>query len=205
MSVGSNIKKLRDRKGLTQLEFGELFGVTDKAVSSWESETKTPRMGVLEKISQHFNVSKGTIIDGDVDEDDNNYDFLAIETIDVPLLGNVAAGVPILAEENFECYVAAGADVRCDFCLRVRGDSMINARIYDGDIVFVRQQPTVENGEIAVVLIDDEATLKRVYRYKNMLVLRAENPSFPEMTYEGHELEEIRIIGKAVAFQSDVR
>ena len=82
---------------------------------------------------------------------------------------------------------------------------MINARIFDGDIVYIRQQPDVENGEIAAVLIDDEATLKRVFKHKDSLELRAENPTFPPLYYEGSELETIRILGKAVAFLSEVR
>lgn len=82
---------------------------------------------------------------------------------------------------------------------------MINVRIFDGDIVYIRQQPDVENGEIAAVCIDDEATLKRVYKYPNRLELRPENPTFPVLNYEGSELENIRIIGKAVAFLSGVR
>ena len=93
------------------------------------------------------------------------------------------------------------------FCLKCKGDSMINARIYDGDIVFVRKQSMVNNGEVAVVLIEDEATLKRVFYYpdKAKLVLQAENPSFEPLVYIGEEIEQIRILGKAVAFQSDVK
>ena len=124
-----------------------------------------------------------------------------------PLLGEIACGEPIIAEESFECYVEAGTNIKCDFCLRARGDSMINARIYDGDIVFIRQQSIVNNGEIAAVIIDNEATLKRVYlnRAEGKLVLQAENPSYEPLVYVGEELDHIRILGKAVAFQSDVK
>jgi len=132
-------------------------------------------------------------------------DAIPVGTQKVPMLGNVAAGMPIYADECFDSYVQIGANIKCDFCLRVKGDSMILARIHDGDIVFVRKQPDVENGEIAVVLIDDEATLKRVYKYKNRLELRPENPAFPVLNYEGAELEQIRILGKAVAFHADVK
>ena len=82
---------------------------------------------------------------------------------------------------------------------------MINAHIFDGDLVFIRKQPDVENGEIAAVVIDGEATLKRVYKYPNRLELRPENPLFPVMQYEGAELDTIRIIGKAVSFLGQVR
>jgi repressor LexA len=90
---------------------------------------------------------------------------------------------------------------RADFCLRAAGDSMINARIYDGDIVFCHAQEVVENGEIAAVIVGDEAPLKRFYHYGDFVILRAENPAYEDMVYKGSEIEDIRIIGKAIAFQ----
>ncbi len=95
-------------------------------------------------------------------------------------------------------------DLDVDFCLRAAGDSMIGARIYDGDIVFVRKQSSVDNGEIAAVLIDDEATLKRVYYYpdKNKLVLSPENPKYEPFVYIGEELDEVRILGKVVELRA---
>jgi repressor LexA len=130
-----------------------------------------------------------------------------VETKKFPLLSAVACGEPILATEDFETYVEAGADIRADFCLKCKGDSMINARIQDGDIVFIRKQQTVENGEIAAVIIGDEATLKRVFYYpeSGKLVLQSGNPAYAPFVYVGEELTQIRILGKAVAFQSDVR
>lgn len=127
------------------------------------------------------------------------------KTKKVPLVGTIACGEPITAVENIEEYIDMSEDIHADFCLRCKGDSMINARIFDGDIVYIRQQPDVENGEIAAVLIDNEATLKRVFKHKGSLELRAENPTFPSLYYEGAELETIRIIGKAVAFLSAVQ
>lgn len=113
----------------------------------------------------------------------------------------------IFADEQFEAYVEAGANIKADFCLRAKGDSMIGARIYDGDIVFIHKQEMVDDGEIAAVLIDDEATLKRVNYYpeKNLLILKAENSKYEDLIYTGEELNHIRILGKAVAFQSDIR
>ena len=130
-----------------------------------------------------------------------------IETKQFPLLGNIACGEPIFAEQNFEAYVEAGANVHADFCLRAKGDSMIGARIQDGDIVFIKKQEMVDDGEIAAVLIEDEATLKRVYydQESGVLQLFAENPKYKTMRFTGEELDHIRILGKAVAFQSDVK
>ena len=123
-----------------------------------------------------------------------------------PMLGEIACGEPIFAEENREQYVMADMDINADFCLTAKGDSMINARIYEGDIVFIREMPIVENGDIAAVIIDDEATLKRVYYYKedNLLQLVAENPKYKPLVYKGEELNHIRILGKAVYFMSAV-
>lgn len=120
------------------------------------------------------------------------------------MLGEIACGEPIWAEEDKESYVMADCNIKADFCLKAKGDSMINARINHGDVVFIRQQSIVDNGEIAVVIIDNEATLKRVYfdRANGKLVLSAENPAYPPMVYTGEELNEIRILGKAIYFTS---
>ena len=122
------------------------------------------------------------------------------------MLGDIACGKPIFANEERESYVQAGMNIKADFCLTARGDSMIGARIHDGDIVFCRSQTMVDNGEIAAVIIGEEATLKRVYYYpeKKKLVLQAENPKYEPFVYVGSELDEITILGKAIAFQSDI-
>ena len=127
-----------------------------------------------------------------------------LKTKKVPLLGTIAAGIPIYAEENFDGYRESTEDVRADFCLKIKGDSMIGARINDGDIVFIRKQPDVENGEIAAVLIDGEATLKRVYKKNGSLVLQAENPKYAPIVCSAKTCDECIIMGKAVTFQSDV-
>ena len=123
----------------------------------------------------------------------------------VPLVGTIACGTPILAEENIEDYLKADENLPADFALRCKGDSMINSRIYDGDIVYIRKQSDVDDGEIAAVLIGEEATLKKVYKYPNKVVLRASNPIYDDMVYTDKELENVMILGKAVAFLSLVR
>ena len=130
-----------------------------------------------------------------------------IEKRKFPLLGNIACGTPIFANEEKELYVEAGTNIHADFCLKAKGDSMIGARIYDGDIVFIKKQEMVDNGEIAAVIIEDEATLKRVNYFpeKNLLILKAENSKYEDLIYTGEQLDHIIILGKAVAFQSDIR
>ena len=102
-------------------------------------------------------------------------------------------------------YIQFPDALNADFCLRCKGDSMIEARIHDGDIVFIRQQPEVDNGEIAAILIGDETTLKRVYRSGDTLTLMAANPTYPPMVYTGEQLTSVRILGKAVNFLSAVK
>ena len=127
-----------------------------------------------------------------------------LKTKKVPLLGEIACGQPIYADEvHGEFYTTTNA-LNADFCLQARGDSMINARIFDGDIVFCKYQPTVENGEIAAVIIDDEATLKRFYfdKDKRQITLVPENPAYQPLVFIGPDVANVRVIGKAIAFQS---
>ncbi len=123
----------------------------------------------------------------------------------IPLLGTIACGDPILAQENFDGDVDLPENIHADFALRCRGDSMINARIFDGDIVYISIDREIHDGDIVAVRIGDEATLKRIYRYPTRLELRPENPTFPVFQYEGEQLEDVQVIGKAVAFTSPVR
>ncbi len=124
----------------------------------------------------------------------------------LPMLGNVACGEPIFANEEHESYIEAGENLDADFCLTAKGDSMINARIFDGDLLFVKSQNTVDDGEIAVVLIDNEATVKRVYYDKenNIVTLVPENPMHKPLRFIGTELDQIRILGKVIAGQYSI-
>lgn len=127
------------------------------------------------------------------------------KTKKVPLIGAIACGEPILAVENIDSYINMAEDINADFALKCKGDSMINARIFDGDYVYIRTQEDVDDGEIAAVLIGDEATLKRVHKYPGKLVLSPCNPMYNDLIYQNEQLNEIRILGKAVAFLSAVR
>lgn len=121
------------------------------------------------------------------------------------IIGTIACGTPILAEQNIECDVDIPEHIHADFALRCKGDSMINARIYDGDIVYIRSQPEVENGEIAAVEIDGEGTLKCVYIFPDQVVLQAENPRYEPRIYKGAQLADLRILGKAVGFTAQIQ
>ena len=201
MSISDNIKSLRTQHGMTQLEFGRIAGVSDKAVSSWESGLSIPRMGKKKKISSYFHVPKSVLIDGTNTGSPVPPGFLPLpETERLPLVGRIACGTPILAEENIDDYVDVPKAARATFVLLCQGDSM-SPRIQDGDYVYVRKQPAVENGELAAVRIGTEATLKRVYfspESPDQLILQAENPAYAPMIYTGQDLEDVSIEGKIV-------
>lgn len=204
MSIGSNIKRLRTDAQLSQAELGKIAGVTDKAVSTWEAGIKTPRMGAVEKMAAYFGVPKSAILD-DVYQSPApvppGFEPLP-KMVKRPLVGSIACGEPITAEENIEGYVDVPENVHCDFCLRCKGDSMIDAGIHDGDVVYIHIQPEVENGQIAAVRIDGEATLKRVFWDDTSQVLQlvpANNYYMPKV-YSGQALEYVHIEGRAVGF-----
>lgn len=207
---GTIIKKLREKQGLSQEELGDIVGVSDKTVSSWEINRTEPKMGIVQQLADYFKVTTDYLIKGEENNSSNELkkinNLFDIDKIKLPLLGTIACGEPIYADEDRESYILAGADIKADFCLKCKGDSMINARINDGDIVFIRKQDIVNNGEIAAIIIDDEATLKRFFYYKeqNMVILRPENSKYEDIVLVGEQLERVKILGKAIAFQSDV-
>lgn len=207
---GTIIKKLREKQGLSQEELGDIVGVSDKTVSSWEINRTEPKMGIVQQLADYFKVTTDYLIKGEENNSSNELkkinNLFDIDKIKLPLLGTIACGEPIYADEDRESYILAGADIKADFCLKCKGDSMINARINDGDIVFIRKQDIVNNGEIAAIIIDDEATLKRFFYYKeqNMVILRPENSKYEDIVLIGEQLERVKILGKAIAFQSDV-
>lgn len=209
MTIYERIKQLRIEKGLSQFELAKLVGYEGRsAISKVEKGQLDISSRVLKKYADALGVSPAYLLFGEENKIDFGFEnVLPVEKKRFPLLGKIACGEPIFADEERESYVEAGTEIDADFCLKCKGDSMTGARIFDGDIVFIRRQDMVENGEVAAVVIDDEATLKRVFYdpEKGKMVLQAENPRFQPLVYVGDELNEIRILGKAVAFQSDVK
>lgn len=207
--IGNRIRELRKQNKMTQLDLADRLNVEFSNVSKWELGKNNPSMELIQKIAIIFNVS----IDYLLGQTDNpspteiNYpNISAVTKRKIPYLGEIACGKPVFADEKKGVYFDVCSDLKIDFCLKAKGDSMINARIRDGDIVFIREQSMVNNGEIGAVIIGDEATLKRVYYYpeQNRLMLQAENPAYAPLFYEGDELNNIHILGKAVAFQSQL-
>ena len=207
MNIGIKIKNKRKELNLTMFEVAQKTGVSEATVSRWESgDIANMRRDKIVALANALQVTPSYLMDLETDTDNiEDIPGVFVPTMRrVALLGTIACGEPILARENLDGEVVVPDDIRADFALRCKGDSMIDARIMDGDIVYIRQQPVVENGEIAAVLIDDEATLKRVYLSENTITLMACNAKFQPLVYTGSQLEEVRIIGKAVGFTSAV-
>lgn len=216
METKQIIKNRRIELGLTLLDVAKYVGVSEATVSRWESgDIANMKRDKISLLAEVLRISPLLIMGYDITQENNNeisidsmekWGIRPISTKKIPLLGNIACGEPRYADEDRSSYVEVGTDIKADFCLRAKGDSMINARINDGDIVFVRAQNSVDNGDIAVVVINDEATLKRVYFYpnNNLLVLKPENPKYAEITYSDESLNNVKILGKAIAFQSDI-
>lgn len=187
----SKLRKLRMMRGLTQEELGEKVGVGKTAVSEWEAGNKYPKMARVELLCDVLGVPLEYFLE---EEDTYNYDG----TVNVPLYGGVSCGNGSVVFEDVVEYIAteknwvSGGEY---FYIRAKGDSMIGARIHDGDLLLIRKQPTVEDGEIAVVLVGDEVVLKRVYRRDGMIILQSENPSYPPIVRKLSD-SSVRIIGK---------
>lgn len=214
-NTSERLRYILDVRNLKQVEilekckpYCEKYGVrlAKNDLSQYVSGKVEPKQDKLSILGLALDVSEAWLAGYDVPMARND-SIIPITVQKLPLLGDIACGEPTLTNESLECFVEAGGNIKADFCLRAKGDSMINARIHDGDIVFVRSQNTVENGDIAVVLINDEATLKRYFYYAEQykLVLQAENSSYEPFVYVGDELQNVRVLGKAVAFQSNLR
>lgn len=195
----------------TELSYGELSkltGIPKSALQRYATgETEKIPIDRLEAIAKAVNVSAQYLMGW---EESNNidltqYDLKPVETKKFPMLGEIACGEPIMCDQKYETVIEANASINADFCLLAKGDSMINARIFDGDVVFIKTQPIVNNGEIAAVIIDNTATLKRIYINSDRIILHPENPMYRDLIYEKEEMNNVRILGKAVAFQSIIR
>ncbi len=204
--IGKRIKDRRIELGLSVEELADKLGKNRATIYRYENEDiKNLSITILEPLAHALETTPAALMG--YDDIIPHKDLIPITPQKLPLFDGKAAGEPRLFPDGTEVYVDITTNLKADYALKVHGDSMIGARINDGDIVFIRKQTSVENGEIAAVLIDDSATLKRVFFYREhaLLVLRAENPNYKDMTYSGSELENIKILGKAVAFQSDVK
>lgn len=205
----NHLKAIRKERGMTLEELAQRIGTSKQTVQRYESGViANVPMERVEAMANALGVTPSALMGWDgAEELSRRYEGITpLRVRTLPVLGEIACGKPIYAEQAYEGYAAVDDRLDADFCLRTTGDSMIGARIFDGDIVFIRRQSEVANGEIAAVAIGDEATLKRVYYYpdREKLVLSPENPKYEPLVFIGEELAGIKILGKAVAFQSRI-
>ena len=185
MDTHENIKALREVQGLSQEALAEKIGYKDRSsIAKIEAGLVDLPQSKIAAFAKALNVTPAYLMGITDDTSALPDNILPMPKMrKIPLLGTIACGEPILAAENIECDVNIPEDIRADFALRCKGDSMINARIFDGDIVYIRKQDSVDNGEIAAVLIDDSATLKRVRAFPDHIILEPANPTIEPMTY----------------------
>ena len=197
MSIGENIKKLRESHKLTQEEFGKIVGVTDKAVSSWETGAKAPRMGVIQKISDYFNINKSVILDDPIE---SNATILPQEKIRmIPVYESVSAGFGAYADnyilEYIPLFISSDEEAHNTLCIKVQGNSMY-PKIEDGDSIQVLKQDWCEPGQVAIVLIDGEnAVVKKVEYDRSSITLLSFNPEYAPRVFKGAERDRLKILG----------
>lgn len=203
--VGLRIKSKRIELGMTQKELADKLGYTNKStIGKIESGINDITQSRLVAFADVLQTTPSYLMGWDDESAETNvvkeelsaYGLRPVTMHKIPHLGKIACGTPIYADEEHDSYV--DSDVNATFCLTAKGDSMVNAKIYDGDIVFIKEMPTVDNGDIAAVVIDDEATLKRVYIDKGTLMLVAENPKYAPLMFTAEDAKNVKILGKAI-------
>ena len=214
MGMSERIKERRLLIGLTQEELAQRLGLQKSAIAKYENgRVKNIKRSIIVHMAQILECSPTYLLGFDDDTSKEASHIIEVPSYpnispvakrSIPVLGKIACGEPILMDEQVELYVDAAGKFQCDYILWAKGDSMIGAGIHNGDAVFIRKQPTVENGEIAAVAIGDEATLKRFYFYpeKSMMILRAENPAFQDIIKTDEELADVIVLGRAMSVQT---
>ena len=209
VTVGDRIRQVRQEQDVTQQELADYIGISKQAVYKYENNivTNIPTDKV-DAIAKRLKVSPAYLMGWEEQPTPKPTSPAPIppgfepmpKMKKIPLIGSIACGEPITAEQNIEKMGDVPESIRCDFSLTCHGDSMVDAGIHDKDVVYIRTQPEVENGEIAAVRIDGEATLKRVYYNPGTLTLMPANPAYAPMVYTGSQLEEVHIEGKVVGW-----
>lgn len=204
-TIGSRIRNRREELGLSQEELGKRLGYKSRSsINKIELDQRNLTQSKIKAIADALGTTPAYIMGWEEQPASPAPippGFIPMPPMrKVPLVGSIACGTPILAQQNIDGSVDAPEDIRCDFALRCKGDSMIDAGIHDGDAVYIRIQPTVENGEIAAVRIGEEATLKRVYYDGTTLTLMPANAAFAPMVYTGPQLDDVHIEGRVVGW-----
>ena len=214
-TFAQRLRERLDLRGMKQIELATRSGISKYSISHYLKGDWEGKQDAVYELARALNVSEAWLMGYDVPAERSapkvsvQLDkkptippgFMPLPKMrKVPLIGAIACGDPITAIQNREGDVNAPVDMRCDFALKCQGESMIGAGIHDGDVVYIRIQPEVENGEIAAVRIGEEATLKRVYLHNDYIELRPENPAFESIIRRREEMNDVQIEGKAVGW-----
>lgn len=201
----NRLKELRIKNNELQEDVGKIIGKSGRAVGNYETGKRKMSPEIVLKLAEHFNVTTDYLLGKDVD---NNVFPMPENAVPIPVVGKISAGLPILATENISRYEFAPSSLINKnftyFYLTVTGDSM-NRKFNDGDIVLVQQQNDLENDEIGVFLIDNEATVKRYKKEDDRIVLypMSTNPEHDPQIYNPKETN-VKIIGKVISYQGKV-
>lgn len=199
----NRMKDLREEMHKTKAQVAREMNMPYTTYVNYEKGTREPNSEVLIMIATYFGVSVDYLIgrsESRLPENIIANNLIPLkQIIKIPIIGRIACGKPILAEQNYEGFTYCPDNVKADFVLKCQGDSMIDANIQDGDLVFIEESPVVENGEIAAVVIGEEATLKKVYYQNDTITLLPANTAFEPMVFSKEEINSIHICGKAVA------
>lgn len=202
--MANNIKRLMKKAGKSRVQICDELGIKYTTFTDWVNGNRYPRIDKIELMANYFGVPKSELVEAPDTLPKGAVPYNP--TRKVPLLGQIAAGLPLYAEQNIEGYVWTDRNHGAEyFALRVRGDSMNGARIYDGDIILVRRQNVVEDGEIAVILVNDDATIKRYHCNGSTVILspQSTNPVHQPQIYSLKE-NRISILGKVVESRTEI-
>lgn len=207
MKLGDKLKAIRTENNMSMEELKNILNykydlnISKSMISRWENNKSEPFNTYLSAYAREFNLDMNDLLDIEDKNDLSNIPGIKIikKFVTVPLLGEIACGEPIFCNQNYDNLFQIDEDLaQPDFSLTARGDSMIDVGIHDGDIVFFRNTPVVENGKIAAVIIDNTTTLKRFFKNDNEIILQPENKSYSPIIIREDDGQEVRVLGEMV-------
>lgn len=204
--LAKNIRHYMEQNHKTRGEMCEALGIKYTTFADWVNAKTYPRIDRIEQMANYFGIKKSALLEEHDQLPADAIPYQERPTQPIPIVGVVSCGMPLLAEDNIEGYHETSLqDITTGetyFWLRAKGDSMINVGIHEGDLLLIRQQHDVDSGDIAVVSINsDVATLKRVIKKENALILQPENPSYETKIFVGQEMESVHIRGRLMKLE----
>lgn len=207
MKLGDKLKAIRTENNMSMEELKNTLNykydlnISKSMISRWENNKSEPFNTYLSAYAREFNLDMNDLLDIEDKNDLSNIPGIKIikKFVTVPVLGEIACGEPIFCNQNYDNILQIDEDLgRPDFSLTAKGDSMVDAGIDDGDIVFFKNAPTVENGKIAAVIIDNTTTLKRFFKNEHEIILQPENKSYSPIIIREDDGQEVRVLGEMV-------